>query len=309
MKSRNKLLLILCIAVISSSLLGNAWAATDKIAVIMSKHIIPFNTALKGFKEVVDCPCEIYDIALEEMNKTKTISKIMRNGSPKLILAIGSKALRFAQRNFPHLPIVFTMVTNPSRIVRKRHHITGVRMEIPWETMFEYAKMIAPQHKRVGIILNYKRTEEEVKLVKDLAVKYGLEPVLRAVGNSSEAISEFKNIEDKIEAFLMVPDPYILTPKFYEYILLSSLRYKFVLAGLSPKYTRAGNLFSVMGSNRDWGAQAGSMANKILSGISPGHIPYGFAREYSLSINLKTAKRIGIKISRVTIDKADIIVK
>jgi putative ABC transport system substrate-binding protein len=306
---KSKLFFILVSVAIGGYFPVNTWATTDKIAVIMSRHIPPFDLALEGFQETVKCPCEIHDIVMAEMSERKAIREIIKNSPPRMILAVGSRALQFAQDNFPHLPIVFTMVTNPSRIVKRRQNTTGVRMETPWAKMFEYLEMITHRYKRVGIILNQRRTKEETELVKDLAGKYGFEPILRTVKNSSEAISKFKNIEDKIEAFLMAPDLYILTPKFYEYILLSSLRYKFVLVGLSPKYTKAGSLFSVMGDNRDWGVQAGLIANDILSGADPGLIPYGFAQDYSLSINLKTADRIGVEINRAVKQKADFIVK
>jgi putative ABC transport system substrate-binding protein len=291
----------------SSSFGGTTWAEAEEIAVIMSRRIAPFEVALRGFRKVVKQPSRVYD--LTETSKTKTIRKIMRGSSPKLILAIGSDALRFAQDNFSPTPIVFTMITNPSRIIKKGANITGVRMETPWQVMFKYTKEITPQNRRVGIILNRRRTKEEIEQIKNLAVKHNLELILKTVDNSAEAISEFKNIEDKIEAFIMAPDLYILTPKFYEYILLASLRYKFALVGLSPKYTKAGNLFSVMGNNHNWGVQAGSIANKILSGTSPSHIPYEFAKRYSLSLNLKTAKRIGIKINRSIEQNANIVVK
>jgi putative ABC transport system substrate-binding protein len=292
---------------ISSPFWGATKVESAEVAVIMSRRIAPFDLALEGFLHVVARSYRVYD--LDKMDHEKIIKKVLQDTPVRIILAIGSDALGFSHDKFPHLPIVFTMVTHPSRVVKNRQNITGVRMETPWEVMFKYTKKIAPYHKKVGIILNQQRAKREIEHIKDLAVQYKLEPILKVVNNSSKAISEFKNIEDEIEVFLMVPDLYILTPKFYEYILLSSFHYKFVLAGLSPKYTKAGSLFSVMGNNRDWGIQAGLIANKILSGTAPQLIPYGFAQKYSLSINLKTAERIGVDISRSIKKQAHSVIK
>jgi len=307
LKLRHKLLYIVILILVSSPLWGTSKVESAEIAVIMSRHIAPFDLALEGFGEVADRSYHVYDLA--KTGHEKIVKKVLQDAAVKIILAIGRDALVFSQDEFPRLPIVFTMVTNPSRIVRNRQDVTGIRMETPWNVMFKYTKMIAPNIKKVGIILNQQRAKREIEQIKNLAVQYNLEPILKVVDNPSKAISEFKNIEDEIEAFLMVPDLYILTPKFYEYILLSSFRYKFALAGLSPKYTKTGSLFSVMGNNRDWGAQAGLIVNKILSGATPQHIPYGFAQKYSLSINLKTAARIGINIKQSIREQADFVIK
>ncbi len=310
LKLRNRIRVILILAIIHILFRGPARAGDGKIAILMSRHIAPFNIAMKGFQETVDCPCQILDLAMDETSKDKIIREITYYSHPRLILAIGSSSLHFALKNFSHFPIVFTMVSNPSRIIKSRKQkISGVRMETPWDVMFKQLAEIAPRYRRVGIILNPKKVEESTEEIRNLALKHGLKPVLRAVNDASGAISVFKDIEDQIDAFLMVPDPYIFTKKFYEYILLASLRYKFVLIGLSPKYTKAGSLFSVMGDNRDWGVQAALIANKILNGTKPGLIPYGFAQKYSLSINLKTAEKVNIKIPRSIKQKADIIVR
>jgi putative ABC transport system substrate-binding protein len=307
LKLRHKLLYIFTLILIS----GPFWRApkveSAEIAVIMSRRIVPFDLALEGFLDVVDRSYRVYDLA--KTGREKIVKKILQDTAVRIILAIGRDALGFSQDEFPRLPIVFTMVTNPSRIVRNNQNVTGIRMETPWKVLFKYTKMIAPRNKKVGIILNQQRAKSEIEHIKNLAVQYKLEPILKVVDNASKAISEFKNIEDEIEAFLMVPDLYILTPKFYEYILLSSFHHKFALAGLSPKYTKTGSLFSVMGNNRDWGGQAGLIVNKILSGTTPQLIPYGFARKYSLSINLKTAARIGIDIKRSIKKQADSVIR
>lgn len=306
LKLRYKKLYIFVLILISSSFWGSKVESAE-IAVIMSRRIVPFDLALEGFLDVIDRSYRVYDLG--RMGQEKIIKKILQDASMKIILAIGSDALSFSQDKFPHLPVVFTMVTNPSRIVKNRQNLTGIRMETPWNVLFKYIKMIVPKNKKVGIILNQQRAVREIGQIKDLAIQYKLELILKMVNSSSEAISEFKNIEKEIEVFLMVPDLYILTPKFYEYILLSSFRHKFVLAGLSLKYTKAGSLFSVMGNNRDWGVQAGLTTNKILSGTAPQLIPFGFAQKYSLSVNLKTAERIGVDISRSIKKQADHVIK
>jgi len=287
---------------------GKASANHKKITVVMSRKIRPFMLAMDGFKEIIKRPFDI--CVMDEDGEMSILRKIRRGSKKQLILAIGSKALIFAQRNFSDIPIVFTMVSNPSRLLKgRKKNICGVMMETPWPIIFSYLRKIAPESINVGIIFRQLGLEKNLEDIKNMAEEYGLVPILRLVGKPSTAISEFKDMEGKINAFIMLPDPYVFTPRFYEYILLSSLRHRFVLAGLSHKYTKAGTLFSVMGNNVDWGRQAGFIAKKVLEGVSPISILYGYAKKYSLSINLNTAKRIKLKIPDVIKKEARHIVK
>jgi putative ABC transport system substrate-binding protein len=51
--------------------------------------------------------------------------------------------------------------------------------------------------------------------------------------------------------------------------------------------------------------RAGSYAAKILAGAKPGDLPIEQATKFNLAINLKTAKALGLSISREMLLRAD----
>jgi putative ABC transport system substrate-binding protein len=51
------------------------------------------------------------------------------------------------------------------------------------------------------------------------------------------------------------------------------------------------------------------LANEILSGKSAGELPITTARKLRLTINLKTAGKLGLQIPNEILDRADVVIK
>ena len=54
------------------------------------------------------------------------------------------------------------------------------------------------------------------------------------------------------------------------------------------------------------GRQTGAIALKVLKGESPADIPVEYQKDFNLSINLATAKTLGIEVPQSILDKAKI---
>ena len=79
--------------------------------------------------------------------------------------------------------------------------------------------------------------------------------------------------------------------------------------GLSSAYVRAGALFALDCDYDDIGKQAGEVALLILCGNSPYEVPITTPRKIYLSINQKTAERIGIEIPAALLKIAEEVVR
>jgi putative tryptophan/tyrosine transport system substrate-binding protein len=66
--------------------------------------------------------------------------------------------------------------------------------------------------------------------------------------------------------------------------------------GVYPEWGRAGLLMSYSSDVVDSVRHAGTYVAKILSGTKPGDLPIEQASRFTLVINLKTAKRLGISV-------------
>ena len=80
------------------------------------------------------------------------------------------------------------------------------------------------------------------------------------------------------------------------------------LVGL-PDLVRAGGLISYFYDPVDMYAQAASYIERILKGTSPADLPVQQPTKYSLIINLKTAKALGLTVPPSMLDLADEVIE
>ena len=75
------------------------------------------------------------------------------------------------------------------------------------------------------------------------------------------------------------------------------------------QFVEAGGLMSYGIDVSDLGHRVADLADKILKGAKPGEIPIFQATHFELSINLKTAKTLGIELPSLLVARADNVIE
>jgi len=275
--------------------------AAPSVVVIKSKNIQPYDQALEGFKEV--CAAEIAEYTLEDGRSRER--EILRAVSrTRLILAIGSPALRFAAEEFPDIPIIASVVLDTSDAAGEAKVVRGATLKVQPKLQFEKMLQIAPRVKRIGVVFDPGRTgqiiEEAVRNASDL----GLELVSREVGSTADVARAWREIQDDIDAIWMVPDTTALTEESFQYMLTISQKRNVPLLAISEKYVSKGALLALAADYGDVGKQAGEMANDVLRGKSLSGIRSTTVRSPRLILNLRTAELIGLSVPKDIVEKA-----
>ena len=104
-----------------------------------------------------------------------------------------------------------------------------------------------------------------------------------------------------------MPDSFISTHR--DVIIAAATRHRLPLMGSGDAWPRAGALMSYSFDTVDVYAQAASYIDRILRGASPADLPVQQPTKYSLVINLKTAKALGLTVPPSMLDLADEVIE
>ena len=277
--------------------------ADQGVLVVQSLSVAPYEEALAGFKSV--CDAEITKVVLSGQEKINP-SQIIQSNKPKLILAIGMDAL-VKVKEIEDIPIIYMMVLNPQAIPFGEKNISGISMTLSPEKQVTTLLEVLPAIKRIGTLYNPDRTGNFIKGAVNAANNVGISLVTEKVQSTKGVPSALKNIQNKIDAFWMIPDITVYSPETIDFLLLFLLENQKPIISFSEKYVESGALMSISVDPFDIGNQAGEMAKAILSNGDKRDVQRIDARKAVILINLKMAKKLGITIDKKVLAKAKIL--
>ena len=105
----------------------------------------------------------------------------------------------------------------------------------------------------------------------------------------------------------MVGDAFIKAQS--DQIIALAARFRVPVIFPLREYVRAGGLMSYGGSLTEWYRIVGDYAARILNGEKPGDLPVQLATRIELTINLKTAKVLGLTVPTSILVRADEVIE
>jgi putative ABC transport system substrate-binding protein len=306
-------IIIILFFVVDVSIAGEASRTTaGSVAVIMSAEVDAYREALEGFKKASQYHVVAeYNMQGDFDRGREILTQIQSKVKPDLILAVGVWALQVVSERAKDIPVVYAMVLNPQNVIKAgAKNITGASMNVPVELTTNLFNELSPKIRRVGVIYNPTHTENLVRQGRIAARQRGLQLIAKEIRSPKEAIAALDSIQDEIDALWILPDDTNLVSEVTQYMLLFSYRQRIPLIGLSERQAEIGALLSVsFASSEDIGRQAGELANTILGGKAPAEIPYTMARRIKLTVNLKVAQRLEMKIPKSILERADRVIQ
>ena len=241
--------------------------------------------------------------------------------NPDLIIAFNNQFaldLKAATSTIPIVgifgnPILFGIV--PS-LARPGGNITGVSVDVgsdQWAKRVQLLKEAVPQITRLGALetrdLNHPRvayffsTENELKNAVSI-----VGPPLERPTDEQEYHRVFAALAQEGAEGLVVADEF---ENVTYRTLIIELTEKGRLPTIYPfpQFVEAGGLMAYGVDVSDLGHRVADLADKILKGAKPGEIPIFQPTHFELSINLKTAKTLGIELPPLLVARADKVIE
>jgi putative ABC transport system substrate-binding protein len=167
-----------------------------------------------------------------------------------------------------------------------------------------------PEVTRVGLVWN-----PDNPIVRDLFDQYDAAARARGLSLRSIPATNLEELDaafarfaaEKIRAAFVVADPVWVT--YSKRAAEIGLRHRIAAIWGHLEIAQAGGLMAYAPDVFDQFRQAAGYVKKILDGAKPGDLPIQYPNRWTLVVNLKTAKAIGVTLSPATLARADQIIE
>ena len=209
-------------------------------------------------------------------------------------------------------PVEFDIV--PS-LARPGGNITGVSVDVGTDQIAKRVQLLkeaVPQITRLGFLQTRLAHEQaRVKIERDIELKNSVSvvgPLLEPPIDEQEYQRVFAALaQEGAEGLLVNDEPENIT--FRRLIVELAEKGRLPTIYSYRQFVEAGGLMAYGIDVADLGHRVADLADQILKGAKPGEIPIFQPTKFELSINLKTAKTLGIELPPLLIARADNVIE
>jgi putative ABC transport system substrate-binding protein len=231
---------------------------------------------------------------------------------PDIMVATAPQTALAVRAAAPTIPLVFLTVADPvalglvPNLAHPGGNVTGVMTMVPegfGAKMLELLKTAAPAASRIAILVNPTNPLHKPELFADPARQLGVELIVVQASKVEELEAAFEEARARgAEAINVLGDG--VTVRASAKIANLCLQYRWPSIYLFPEHVRDGGLMSY-GPDRIEIVRAGArQIDKIFKGAKPGDLPVEQPTRFYLSINLSTAKALGITVPAILLAEA-----
>jgi putative tryptophan/tyrosine transport system substrate-binding protein len=244
-----------------------------------------------------------------DVNLMRKFAKELVALNPNVILAFGTPVTAALQRETRTIPIVFAIVSDPvgegfvASLAHPGGNITGFHKSEAsiggkW---FELLAQVAPGLKRVAMVYNPDTAPGHGKYYMpdfDAAAHLSqVTPIPAAVHTVADLEAVIANLgSEPGGGFIAMADFFLLNNR--EPMIAAAAQNRMPAIYPWREVTAAGGLLSYGPDLEDIVRRAAPYVDRILRGENPADLPVQVPTKFQLVVNLKTAKALGLTISR-----------
>jgi putative tryptophan/tyrosine transport system substrate-binding protein len=235
-----------------------------------------------------------------------------------VIVTSSTPAVMAAKKASNTIPIVVPAMGDPvglgfaESLAHPGGNVTGLSLEMTQDLIGKWMELlqeIVPRVSKVAVIANTGSAfvRKQVKEVEAIAPRRGVKLRVIEVRDAESLDEAFKEARRQAQAALVLPDP--MTLHHRNEVTALAARYRLPVMYGFLEFVDAGGLAAYGVDNTVLFRRAADYVDKILRGASPGDLPIEQPTQWSLAINLKTAKTLGLKIRESILVRADEVIR
>ncbi len=235
-----------------------------------------------------------------------------------VIVADTTPATRAAQRATSTIPIVMAIVADPvgdglvANLSRPGGNVTGLSIMLAelGAKRLQLLKEATPSLTRVVVLWNPPTPyhSRAVETLKAVAPPLGIELSLVSARTPEEIGPAFEMVNRaRAQALYVVDCPPFFTPR--ETLLRLAARARLAVISGERPYADEGGLLSYGPSYEDQLRRSAEYVDKIFKGGNPSSLPIEQPTKFTLVVNLKTARQLGIAVSESILLLADEVIR
>jgi len=282
-------------------------------------RITAFNQGLQqlGWTEGRNVHLDVRWWADNDRDRQRYVAELVALG-PDVIVVSGSTYLETLLKSSRAIPVVFVLVPDPvgsgyvESLSRPGGNATGF-------VMFEYGlaakwlellKQVAPDVKRAAILRDASISLGigQFAVIQSVAPSLGVDVVPINLRDTTE-------IEHAVAAFArsgnggLISTSSAFAAVHRDLIITLAAQHKLPAVYIARLYVASGGLMSYGPNFVNQHRQAASYVDRILKGEKPADLPVQAPTKYDLTVNLKTAKALGLEIPAAILATADEVIE
>jgi len=285
-----------------------------------------FSAALEGFREGLaqlgypegpDLTLMVED-AHGEVASLADRAVRLAAAKPDVIFTVSTAPTAAAMHATTTIPVVFAFVADPLRsgliasYASSQNNLTGITSYAGPLTgkRLEILQELAPGIKRVLVFVAPQEPVSQMafQFLADVAPKLGIALLRLEVTSKEELVQRLQAVPTgAVDAIYYNPSN--LVGAHLDLLIQKAKVDRIPLAVTDPSMVERGALVAYGPDMRLVGRQAAKLGTKILQGAKPSELPVQMPAQLPLTINLSTAKAIGLSIPRGMLERAESLVE
>ena len=234
------------------------------------------------------------------------------------IVSLAPPASVAAKAATTNIPVVFAIGADPvelglvSSLNRPGGNVTGVTFFVNTlgAKRLELLRELFPGATVIGFLINPRNptSESQTRDVQAAARAFGVELLILNAGSEREIDAAFtSSVQQRANAIIVGADSFFVSRR--DQLVGLAARHALPAIYFLSEFTETGGLISYGASITDAYRLTGGYAARILKGEKPADLPVQQTVKFELTINLKTAKALGLTVPQIMQMTADEVIE